>query len=89
MISRIFEKGPEQKHYRRAHAILKMADTYSDQRLDKACHYALERSSHPDFKLIKQLIESSITQSDSNTSNQDEQSYLRGADYYDKFNRKD
>ena len=88
VISRMFAQGPEQQYYRRVHAILKMADTYSDQRLDKACHYALERSTHPNFKLIKQLIESPITQSDFNTSNQDEQSYLRGADYYDQFNRK-
>ena len=88
VISRMFDQGPEQQYYRRVHAILKMADTYSDQRLDKACHYALERSTHPNFKLIKQLIESSITQSDSNTSTQNEQSYLRGADYYDQFNRK-
>ena len=84
----MFNQGPEQQYYRSVHAILKMADTYSDQRLDKACHYALERSSHPNYKLIRQLIESSITQSDFNTSNQKEQSYLRGADYYDKFNRK-
>ena len=88
VISRMFDQGPEQQYYRRVHAILKMADTYSDQRLDKACHYALERSTHPNFKLIKQLIESSITQTNFNTSNQDEQSYLRGADYYDQFNRK-
>ncbi len=88
VISKMFNQGPEQQYYRSVHAILKMADTYSDQRLDKACHYALERSSHPNYKLIRQLIESSITQSDFNTSNQKEQSYLRGADYYDKFNRK-
>lgn len=88
VISRMFSQGPEQQYYRRVHAILKMADTHSDQRLDKACHYALERSSHPNFKLIKQLIESPITQSNFNTSTKSEQSYLRGADYYDKFNRK-
>lgn len=88
VITRMFVQGPEQQYYRRAHAILKMADTYSDQRLDKACHYALERSSHPNFKLIKQLIESPITHSNFNTSTKSEQSYLRGAEYYDKFNRK-
>lgn len=47
VISRMFDQGPEQQYYRRVHAILKMADTYSDQRLDKACHYALERSLTP------------------------------------------
>lgn len=88
VISRMFNQGAEQQYYRRVHALLKMADTYSDQRLDKACHYALERSSHPNVKLIKQLIESPISQSDFNTSTQNEQSYLRGADYYDQFNQK-
>jgi len=38
----------------------KMADIYSDQRLDKACHYTFGRSIHPNFKLIKQLIKSPI-----------------------------
>lgn len=88
VVSRLFEQGPEQQYYRRVHAILKMADTYSDQRLDTACHYALERSAHPNYHLIKQLIESPITQSDSNTPTPNEQSYLRGAAYYDRFNRK-
>ena len=88
VIANLFDQGPEQQYYRRVHAILKMADTYSDQRLDKACHYALERSTHPNFTLIKQLIESPMTQSDFNTTNQNEQSYLRGADYYEQFNRK-
>ena len=89
VISRLFDQGPEQQYYRRVHAILKMADTYSDQRLDKACHFALERSTHPTFNLIKQLVEHSMTQTNSNTLPQMEQSYLRGADYYDSFNRKD
>ncbi|MGO4936221.1 hypothetical protein ACTQ54_01030 [Fundicoccus sp. Sow4_H7] len=89
MISRLFDQGPEQQYYRRVHAILKMADTYSDQRLDKACHFALERSTHPTINLIKQLVEHSMTQTNSNTLPQMEQSYLRGADYYDSFNRKD
>ncbi|MBG9985136.1 IS21 family transposase [Aerococcaceae bacterium DSM 111022] len=89
VVTRLFEQGPEQQYYRRVHAILKMADTYSDQRLDKACHYALERTSHPNYTVIKQLIDNPITQSNFNTSTDEtEQSYLRGADYYDKFNRK-
>ncbi|MGO4940679.1 IS21 family transposase [Fundicoccus sp. Sow4_D5] len=88
VIAQLFALGPEQQYYRRVHAILKMADTYSDQRLDTACHYALERSSQPNFTLIKQLIEHPMTQINSNTLPPTEQSYLRGAAYYDKFNRK-
>ena len=61
VISRLFDQGPEQQSYRRVHAILKMANTYSDQRLDTACHYSLERSTHSTLNLIKQLVEHSMT----------------------------
>ncbi|UUX35230.1 hypothetical protein [Fundicoccus culcitae] len=64
-----------------------MADTYSDQRLDKACHYALERSTAPNYHQIKKIIDSRLFQSNSNTTETVEQSYLRGADYYDKSNQ--
>lgn len=87
VISRLFEQGPEQQYYRRAHSILKMADTYSDQRLDKACHYALEQNSHPNYRQIKKIIDSRLLQSNRNTPESEEQSYLRGAEYYDKFSR--
>ncbi len=65
-----------------------MADSFSDQRLDKACHYALERLTYPNYPLSKRLTESPMMQSEFNTSNQNEQTYLRGADYYEQFIRK-
>lgn len=88
VIANLFDQGSEQQYYRRVHAILKIADTYSDQRLDKVCHYALERSTHPNFKLIKQLIESPMTQSDFNTSNQtDRKLFSSGNDSLNCFTK--
>lgn len=90
VITRFFNQGPEQHYYRRVHSILKMADIYSDQRLDKACHYALEQASHPTYAQIKSLLDSRLFQNDDNmTHNENEQAYLRGADYYDRFSSKD
>lgn len=89
VIERLFEQGPEQQFYRRAHAILKMADTYSDQRLDEVCHYLLEQATNPNYFQIKRLLERQSFQVDSNTSKEPEQSYLRGAEYYDRFSNND
>lgn len=89
VIQRLFEQGPEQQYYRRAHSILKMADRYSDRNLDRACQYALERVKYPNYSLIKQFIESPVSQLESSKDTASEQSYLRGAEYYDRFNRKD
>jgi hypothetical protein len=38
----MFTAGPEQQYYRRVHAILKMVNPYSAQRLDKTCYYAIK-----------------------------------------------
>ncbi len=89
VVQRLFEQGPEQQYYRRAHSLLNLADSYSDQRLDKTCQYALERVKHPGYSLVKQFIESPPSQFESSTDTTSEQSYLRGASYYDRFNQKD
>ena len=62
VVQRLFEQGPEQQYYRRAHSLLNLADSYSDQRLDKTCQYALERVKHPGYSLVKQFIESPPSQ---------------------------
>lgn len=90
VITCYFDQGPEQHYYRKVHSILKMADIYSDQRLDKACHYALEQASHPTYAQIKSLLDSRLFQNDDKmTHNENEQAYLRGADYYEQFSIKD
>lgn len=86
VVEKLFDQGPEQQYYRRVHSLLKLADTSSDQRLDHACHYALEKTSVPSYQMIKKILEQQDTHSflpKSITSKDKEQSYLRGADYYD------
>lgn len=82
VVEKMFHQGPEQQYYRRAHSLLKLADRYSDQRLDQACQLALEKSTTPSYSLVKRLLETMDSSSASNTTQ--EQAYLRGADYYDK-----
>jgi len=76
--------GPEQRHYKRVHALLKLADTHSDSVLNEACQHALERTSSPGYRLIKQLLVTDTSHLKSSTPKSTEQSFLRGADYYDQ-----
>lgn len=84
VVANMFKEGPEQKHYKRVHALLKLADTYSDSALNNACHHALEHKANPGHRFIKQLLESGTAHLKSSTSENLEQSFLRGADYYDQ-----
>lgn len=87
VIDRIFlENKIEQQYYQRVHALLKLADRYSDQSLDQVCQYVLERNMVPSYQLIKSLLEKQekdISFIQNSTDNSAEQAYLRGADYYD------
>lgn len=87
VVEKMFQKGPEQQYYQRAHSLLKLADSYSDQRLDYACQLALEKTAYPSYSLVKKLLEQMSSRpfpSQSSTPQEREQSYLRGAEYYDK-----
>lgn len=84
VVTAMFEQGPEQKHYKRVHSLLKLADTHSDTALNDACHRALERTSSPGYRLIKQLLDNDMFHIESSTPAQPEQSFLRGADYYEQ-----
>ena len=75
----------EQKAYRSVHSILKLADIYSDQRLESACQLALENISKPSYKHLKAIL----------TNNQDSErkfvtspvskgAFVRGGEYYGK-----
>ena len=75
----------EQKVYRSVHSILKLADIYSDQRLESACQLALENISKPSYKHLKAIL----------TNNQDSErkfvtspvskgAFVRGGEYYGK-----
>ncbi|MCO4097763.1 hypothetical protein KFX46_12255 [Macrococcus canis] len=82
VVEKMFEDGPEQRHYKRVHSLLKLADKYSDCTLDNACLISLEKSMNPSVNLIKNILSSGAFQLDSNIGNAPEQSFLRGANYY-------
>lgn len=84
VVEKIFQQGPEQQYYQRVHSLLKLADSYSDQRLDNACQRALEKTTVPSYSLVKKILEQVSSRPQSSTSQDQEQSYLRGAEYYDK-----
>ena len=48
----------EQRYYNAAHSILKLADKYSDERLESACRYALSLLKRPLYRDIKHILES-------------------------------
>lgn len=87
VVERMFlEAKIEQQYYQRVHALLKLADRYSDQRLDQVCQHALEKNVSPSYSLIKSLLEKQAKSASffqNSTSSEQEQAYLRGADYYD------
>lgn len=87
VVERMFlEAKIEQQYYQRVHALLKLADRYSDQRLDQACQHALEKNGTPSYSLIKSLLEKQTKNASlfqNSTTSEQEQAYLRGADYYD------
>lgn len=85
IVERMFQQGPEQQYYRRVHSLLKLADGSSNQRLDHACQLALEKTASPSYALVKKILEQNRTRPlPSESDMTQEQSFLRGADYYDK-----
>lgn len=84
LVDIFFQKGPEQQYYRRVHSLLKLADKATDRKLDRACQLALEKTQKPSYQFVKsildQLVDELPLQSDVSTP---EQSFVRGADYYD------
>lgn len=86
VIYRLFKDTKiEQRYYRTAHSILKLADTYSDQRLDSACRYALEILSRPTFKNIKYILKSNEDRCQTETQEEETTGkYLRGGSYFGK-----
>jgi len=86
MIQSLFNSAHyEQKVYRSVHAILKLADLYSDQRLELACQLALENITKPSYKHIKAIL---MNNQDSErklvTSPVSKGAFIRGGNYYGK-----
>jgi ABC-type dipeptide/oligopeptide/nickel transport system ATPase component len=75
----------EQKVYRTVHSILKLADIYSDQRLESACQLALEKITKPSYMHLKAIL---MNNQDSErkfvTSPVSKGAFVRGGEYYGK-----
>jgi transposase len=75
----------EQKVYRSVHSILKLADLYSDQRLESACQLALENISKPSYKHLKAILLNNQDQSYKHIKpSVSKGAFIRGGEYYGK-----
>jgi len=75
----------EQQGYRACMGILKLADTYTGERLEAACSKALSYTMQPNFKQIQTILKSAqdkISEDFATTSEPSEFGFTRGSDYY-------
>ena len=75
----------EQQGYRACMALLKMADTYTPERLETACGRALSYTPRPSYKAIQAILKSGqdkISEKSSAPSDPSPFGFTRGADYY-------
>ena len=89
IISQIFEKANiEQTCYQTIHSILKLADTYSNARLNSACKYALELNIRPIRKNIKYILNTNKDIIEKKEEKKEFENiattFLRGGDYFGK-----
>ncbi len=84
VVYRIFQSGPvEQRFYRSVHSLLKLADTYSDQRLDNACQYALNTLSRPMYRDIKNILKANEDLCQDTVQDEEKpMKFARGGDYF-------
>ena len=85
VVYRIFSSTDiEQRYYRTVHSILKLADTYSDQRLDDSCHLALDEITRPMYRDIKHILETGRDRCQESHDDSESQPTLftRGGDYF-------
>ena len=78
----------EQQSYRSCMGLLKLAEKYSDQRLEAACKKALSYTASPSYKSIKNILAAgqeninTESQTPNAASTQNKHAITRGADYY-------
>ena len=75
----------EQQGYRACMALLKMADTYTPERLEAACEKALSYTPRPGYKTIQAILKSGqdkISEKSAALSDPSPFGFTRGADYY-------
>ena len=90
VIDRMFQHGAEQKYYNSARSLLKLADVYSVERVERACQLALKHYMRPVYRNIKAILETgqdlnenTVRLNDQRKESQ-EKVHLRGAEYYAK-----
>ena len=89
LVNQIFEKSKvEQTCYQTVHSILKLADTYSNERLNSACQYALESNIRPIHKNIKYILNTNkdiCQEKEEKKEHKDiATTFLRGGNYFEK-----
>ena len=57
VLKRFESSNIEQQQYRSVHSIIKLADKFSNERLEGACQLALEHITNPSYKNIKGILE--------------------------------
>ena len=84
ILKRFESSSIEQQQYRTVHSILKLADKFSNERLESACQLALEHLSSPSYKNIKGIL---VNNQDIITIKKEEEPikgrFLRGGAYYE------
>jgi hypothetical protein len=80
----------EQQGYRSCTAMLKLADTFTPQRLESACERALTITSRPTYKAIQTILKSGSDRFPDEApppSDSSEFGFVRGAEYYGQGGR--
>ena len=76
----------EQQTYRSCMGLLKLAEKYSDERLEAACKRALSYTASPSYKSIKNILVTNhdklVSPIEDNSPTQNTHGITRGADYY-------
>ena len=96
VVDRFFRNGgAEQRYYNTVLSILKLTDTYPRPRVEHACQIALDHYKRPVYKNIKAILyagqDMAVIQPDTGEAISDgtqEKSFVRGAEYYAKKNKK-
>lgn len=75
----------EQQAYRSCMGLLKLSDTYSTQRLEKACERILMFTPRPSLKSVKNILvtnQDKLPQEEAKPAKASKHSFTRGASYY-------
>lgn len=84
VIYRIFQNTKtEQRYYRTVHSILKLADKYTNERLNKSCQLALKEISIPMYRDIKFILETKQDLCQEDTEDEVGITFRRGGDYFE------